>query len=208
MGVLAQVLARLSALGLRFERQDARLATRMAFGMFDTDASFKCAGRCTQHLLAHPVPGCAMLQSAPACQYLTVHAPGVQGGPLCGRQPDQGDGDRALPGALIALKTSCTLHICNCLLEQPLESACAKAAMLAWQLAQLHCTARVTEGSSSGKYIERHVRARQPDVFFVLRVMQLLRGLAGGMGVNDFSSARQWRPIAERALRRAHYHAD
>lgn len=40
---LAQVLARLSALGLRFERQDARLATRMAFGMFDTDASFRCA---------------------------------------------------------------------------------------------------------------------------------------------------------------------
>lgn len=52
------------------------------------------------------------------------------------------------------------------------------------------------------------MRARQPDVFFVLRVMQLLRGLAGGMGVRDFSSARQWRPIAERALRRAHYHAD
>jgi len=48
----------------------------------------------------------------------------------------------------------------------------------------------------------------QPDVFFVLRVMQLLRGLAGGMGVRDFSSARQWRPIAERALRRARRRVD
>lgn len=59
--VLAQVLARLSALGLRFERQDARLATRMAFGMFDTDASFRRAGRYPQHVLAHSVPGCALL---------------------------------------------------------------------------------------------------------------------------------------------------
>ncbi|EIE21462.1 ABC1-domain-containing protein [Coccomyxa subellipsoidea C-169] len=41
-----------------------------------------------------------------------------------------------------------------------------------------------------------------PDVFFVLRVMQLLRGLAGGLGV-DFSAARQWAPLARRALRRA-----
>ncbi|BDA44687.1 probable AarF domain-containing protein kinase 1 [Coccomyxa sp. Obi] len=41
-----------------------------------------------------------------------------------------------------------------------------------------------------------------PDVFFVLRVMQLLRGLAGGLGV-EFSAARQWAPIARRALRRA-----
>ncbi len=61
------------------------------------------------------------------------------------------------------------------------------------------CHLREPEGQSS--------RARQPDVFFVLRVMQLLRGLAGGMGVRDFSSACQWRPIAERALRKAHYRA-
>ncbi len=42
-----------------------------------------------------------------------------------------------------------------------------------------------------------------PDVFFVLRVMQLLRGLAGGMGVRDFSAARQWAPLARAALRQA-----
>jgi aarF domain-containing kinase len=38
------------------------------------------------------------------------------------------------------------------------------------------------------------------DMFFVLRVVQLLRGLANGMGVTDFSSAKQWRPFADEAL--------
>lgn len=41
-----------------------------------------------------------------------------------------------------------------------------------------------------------------PDVFFVLRVMQLLRGLAGGLGV-EFSAAEQWTPYAKKALRKA-----
>ena len=39
-----------------------------------------------------------------------------------------------------------------------------------------------------------------PDVFFVLRVVQMLRGLAGGMGVRDFSSTAQWAPFARAAL--------
>ena len=39
------------------------------------------------------------------------------------------------------------------------------------------------------------------DIFFVLRVVQLLRGLADGMGVKDFSSAKQWKPFAEDTLR-------
>lgn len=42
-----------------------------------------------------------------------------------------------------------------------------------------------------------------PDMFFVLRVVQLLRGLANGMGVTDFSSARQWESYARDTLRRA-----
>ena len=43
-----------------------------------------------------------------------------------------------------------------------------------------------------------------PDVFFVLRVMQLLRGLAGGLGV-EFSAAEQWAPYAKKALRKARF---
>ena len=31
-----------------------------------------------------------------------------------------------------------------------------------------------------------------PDLFFVLRTVQLLRGLANGMGVHEFSAASQW----------------
>jgi len=31
-----------------------------------------------------------------------------------------------------------------------------------------------------------------PDMFFVLRTVQLLRGLAKGMGVDEFSAASQW----------------
>ena len=31
-----------------------------------------------------------------------------------------------------------------------------------------------------------------PDMFFVLRTVQLLRGLATGMGVQEFSAATQW----------------
>ena len=31
-----------------------------------------------------------------------------------------------------------------------------------------------------------------PDLFFVLRTVQLLRGLAQGMGVQNFSAATQW----------------
>ena len=38
------------------------------------------------------------------------------------------------------------------------------------------------------------------DLFFVLRVVQLLRGLKAAMGedVRDFSSARRWRHLARR----------
>jgi len=39
------------------------------------------------------------------------------------------------------------------------------------------------------------------DMFFVLRVVQLLRGLQDGMEINDFSSAHQWKPFAEIALK-------
>eukprot|EP00252_Welwitschia_mirabilis_P008566 TRINITY_DN20506_c0_g1_i2.p1 TRINITY_DN20506_c0_g1~~TRINITY_DN20506_c0_g1_i2.p1 ORF type:complete len:322 (-),score=64.78 TRINITY_DN20506_c0_g1_i2:248-1213(-) len=37
------------------------------------------------------------------------------------------------------------------------------------------------------------------DLFFVLRTMQLLRGIAVGMGM-DYSCAQEWRPLAEAAL--------
>lgn len=39
------------------------------------------------------------------------------------------------------------------------------------------------------------------ELFFVLRVVHMMRGLARGMGVEGFSSAQQWVPLAEQVLR-------
>ncbi|KXZ54564.1 hypothetical protein GPECTOR_4g629 [Gonium pectorale] len=46
------------------------------------------------------------------------------------------------------------------------------------------------------------------DMFFVLRVVQLLRGLANGMGIDDFSCARQWAPFARDTIARARRDGD
>jgi hypothetical protein len=43
------------------------------------------------------------------------------------------------------------------------------------------------------------------ELFFVLRVVHMMRGLARGMGVEDFSSAQQWAPLAEQVLRQQHW---
>eukprot|EP00884_Botryococcus_braunii_P022387 jgi/Botrbrau1/8832/Bobra.0335s0019.1 len=47
------------------------------------------------------------------------------------------------------------------------------------------------------------VRRFPPDLFFVLRVVQLLRGISTAMELEDFSVAVQWRPLAIRALQTA-----
>jgi hypothetical protein len=39
------------------------------------------------------------------------------------------------------------------------------------------------------------------DLFFVLRVSQLLRGLSNGMNIRDFSAAKQWSSFAQTAIR-------
>lgn len=40
-----------------------------------------------------------------------------------------------------------------------------------------------------------------PEVFFVLRTVQMLRGLAMGMGQPDFSTARLWEGLAKSAIK-------
>ncbi len=66
-----RVLQRLSDLGLRFERRDARLATRMAFGMFDTDGGLRRAA--TPNLSSDPANLPARAQGA-ACNVETSAA--------------------------------------------------------------------------------------------------------------------------------------
>ena len=153
---------------------------------------------------AHPHQTALCCDQPQPFRFLNLAALGVQGGPLLCGQPNQGDGDRALPGARVALA--------RCLAARRLP-VCSLGGARAPELTRLlgslpGCMACPASQSNVLLKAYGRVCVRQPDVFFVLRVMQLLRGLAGGMGVRDFSSARQWRPIAERALRRAHYHAD
>eukprot|EP00898_Chlorokybus_atmophyticus_P001086 jgi/Chlat1/1979/Chrsp158S02284 len=50
-----------------------------------------------------------------------------------------------------------------------------------------------------GPLQQNAVKKFPQDLFFVLRVTQLLRGLSTGMGI-DWSSAAAWKPIAEKAL--------
>ena len=40
-----------------------------------------------------------------------------------------------------------------------------------------------------------------PEVFFVLRTIQMLRGLALGMKQPDFSTAKRWRNLAHAAIK-------
>lgn len=40
-----------------------------------------------------------------------------------------------------------------------------------------------------------------PEVFFVLRTIQMLRGLSIGMKLDDFSTAKRWKSLAADALR-------
>ena len=42
-----------------------------------------------------------------------------------------------------------------------------------------------------------------PDVFFVLRTIQMLRGLSMGMKQDDFSTAKRWKYLADEAVRTA-----
>ena len=81
-----------------------------------------------------------------------------------------------------------------------LYSQCAAACRLVALSYTLVC--RVDPFSDDSPIKALGIAHFPPDVFFVLRVMQLLRGLAGGLGV-EFSAAEQWTPYAKKALRRA-----
>ena len=56
----------------------------------------------------------------------------------------------------------------------------------------LHATSRVDPFAEDSPIKQLEISHFPPDMFFVLRTVQLLRGLAKGMGVDEFSSASQW----------------
>jgi len=63
-------------------------------------------------------------------------------------------------------------------------------------------TGRVDPFSDDSPIKSSAIETFPKDLFFVLRTTQLLRGLANGMDIDDFSCVDQWVPYAKTALRR------
>lgn len=47
------------------------------------------------------------------------------------------------------------------------------------------------------------VESFPPDLFFLLRTIQIFKGICSATGNTDFSLAKEWEPLARRALRRS-----
>ncbi|CAI7883057.1 unnamed protein product [Closterium sp. NIES-54] len=75
-----------------------------------------------------------------------------------------------------------------------------------WMATLMFDTRSAKGATTSNPFSEEHaaqnngVRKFPEDLFFVVRSMQLLRGICMGMGLNE-SLAEQWRPIARQAIR-------
>ncbi|CAI5522414.1 unnamed protein product [Closterium sp. Naga37s-1] len=77
-----------------------------------------------------------------------------------------------------------------------------------WMATLMFDTRSAKGATTSNPFSEEHaaqnngVKKFPEDLFFVVRSMQLLRGICMGMGLNE-SLAEQWRPIARQAIREA-----
>ena len=72
-------------------------------------------------------------------------------------------------------------------------------ARIAWGMFDTEGTVNPFDPDSPIKQVS--VENFPSDLFFVLRVSQLLRGLANGMNIKDFSAAKQWSPFARNAIK-------
>ena len=72
-------------------------------------------------------------------------------------------------------------------------------ARIAWGMFDTEGTVNPFDPNSPIKQVS--VENFPSDLFFVLRVSQLLRGLANGMNIKDFSAAKQWSPFARSAIK-------
>jgi predicted unusual protein kinase regulating ubiquinone biosynthesis (AarF/ABC1/UbiB family) len=72
-------------------------------------------------------------------------------------------------------------------------------ARIAWGMFDTEGTVNPFDPNSPIKQVS--VENFPSDLFFVLRVSQLLRGLANGMNIKDFSAAKQWSPFAQSAVK-------
>lgn len=72
-------------------------------------------------------------------------------------------------------------------------------ARIAWGMFDTEGTVNPFDPNSPIKQVS--VENFPSDLFFVLRVSQLLRGLANGMNIKDFSAAKQWSAFARSAIK-------
>ena len=68
-------------------------------------------------------------------------------------------------------------------------------------LSQLSC--RVDPFSPDSPIKKLGIKHFPPEVFFVLRTIQMLRGLAMGMKQPEFSTAKRWKHLAKKAVSQA-----
>ncbi|DBA82197.1 TPA: hypothetical protein ACH3X1_007180 [Trebouxia sp. C0004] len=107
----------------------------------------------------------------------------------------------ALANLVVALVDKDTLRISQTMDKLGVKTSTADPAVRAKMgYAMFDTRLKVDPFAADSPLKQTSVDDFPPDLFFVLRVVQLIRGLAVSMGVEDFSSASQWKPFAQEAL--------
>lgn len=102
---------------------------------------------------------------------------------------------------ILALEKKDDEEICQALDQLKIETSKDDKklkARIAWGMFDTEGTVNPFDPDSPIKQIS--VENFPSDLFFVLRVSQLLRGLANGMKIQDFSAAKQWAEFAKVAV--------
>lgn len=103
---------------------------------------------------------------------------------------------------ILALEQKDNSKICRAMQELNIETSEgdeAVKARIAWGMFDTEGTINPFDPNSPIKQVS--VENFPSDLFFVLRVSQLLRGLSNGMNIHDFSAAKQWSGFARTAIR-------
>jgi len=103
---------------------------------------------------------------------------------------------------ILALEQKDNTRICKAMEELNIETSEgdeAVKARIAWGMFDTEGTVNPFDPNSPIKQVS--VENFPSDLFFVLRVSQLLRGLSNGMNIRDFSAAKQWSSFAQTAIR-------
>ena len=149
-------------LGVETPRDDVALRSQMAYGMFDTRG--KCAPCASSFWMHNPFS-------------INTHCRRY----LC----CSGD------AVLSTLTMADAEYYVSCA-RQHLQGFGIKPCGVNYRPQTWLLSCRVDPFAEDSPIKQLEISHFPPDMFFVLRTVQLLRGLAKGMGVDEFSSASQW----------------